>query len=86
MCFPCLRNWFELTDLTVEDVAFVQVSSTSSPMQNKDKPVNNIKETKSCDTSKELLLILTKEIEHLLNEWKIVPEKIQKVEKNIFLM
>lgn len=55
-------------------------------MQNKDKPVNNIKETKSCDTSKELLLILTKEIEHLLNEWNIVPEKIKKVEKNIFLM
>ena len=50
-------------------------------MRNKKKPAIEIDETKSSDTSKELLQIYTKEIENLCSERDNVLEKIKKLEK-----
>ena len=50
-------------------------------MRNKKKPAIDIDETKSSDTSKELLQIYTKEIENVCSERDNALEKIKKLEK-----
>ena len=75
-----LYHLVPLTDLTVQDATPVPVRSSTS-MRNREKPVIEIDETKTSDTSKELLQIYSMEIENLRSERDNALEKTKELEK-----